>query len=90
MLYYILYHRQPNQGRHVTEMLLASQEKKARGQLRHGILFRGQRTPKNVRESIDALEQICLKALEPALENRYANVEDLIIDLNEWLKQTPL
>lgn len=90
VLYFILYGHPPCRPPEVTDIFQALQlarEPQRPGKLRHGILPRGERVKKELRESIDALERICLKALERDPTNRFSSVEDLIIDLNDWLRQ---
>jgi len=89
ILHFVLYGTAPNQGRGVHEVLQASSERKQRGKLRPGILPRGQRVRKEAKAALDALELICLKALEPKQQERYASAEDMIVELNEWLSSTP-
>ena len=89
ILYFILYGAAPNQGRGVRDLLLASSERKQRGKLRPGILPRGQRVRKEAKTALELLEAICLKALDPQQEERYAAVEDMIVELSEWLSATP-
>jgi eukaryotic-like serine/threonine-protein kinase len=89
ILYFVLYGKAPNQGGSMAEILVASSEPKKRGKLRQGILPRGQRVRKEVHDAIDTLEAICLKALDPDKRNRYPDVETMIVELNEWLSNTP-
>jgi serine/threonine protein kinase len=89
ILYFVLYGTAPNQGRDVHRILAASHEPKAKGKLRPGILPRGRRVTKEVQTAIEALEGICLKALQPAQQDRYADVEKMIVELNEWLATAP-
>jgi serine/threonine protein kinase len=89
VLYSILYDQPPNQGQGVAEILLTSQRPKQRGKLRQGILPRSRRVPKESLAAVDALETICLKALEIDRENRYQTVDTMIVELNEWLASTP-
>jgi serine/threonine-protein kinase len=89
ILYYILYGDPPNRGSDVGRILAACSERKNRGKLRSGVLPRGQRVRKEVRSALDALEAICLKALEPDPDDRYPTVEAMTIELNEWLASTP-
>ena len=85
ILYFILYGNPPNQGRTNQERLEASFSPKHRSQLRQGILPRGQRVRRETQQAIEALESICLQALEIDQKKRYSDVERLIIDLNDWL-----
>jgi serine/threonine-protein kinase len=85
ILYFALYAMAPNQGKGSAEILNASAEPKKKGKLRQGILPRGQRVRKEVQAAIDGLEAICMKALEPQKENRYADAEKMVVELNEWL-----
>jgi serine/threonine-protein kinase len=89
ILYFALYGMAPNQGKGSAEILAASAEPKKKGKLRQGILPRGQRVRKEVQAAIDGLEAICLKALEPQKENRYADAEKMVVELNEWLSSAP-
>jgi serine/threonine-protein kinase len=89
VLYYILYSTPPLRAasgpRDFAAALEASHQPQRRGRLREGILPRGRRVPEPLRASLDALEGICLRALERDPARRYRRVEDMIIDLNEWL-----
>jgi hypothetical protein len=89
ILYFALYNRHPNQGQSVSDMLEAGNEPKQPGKLRPGILPRGQRVSREARDAVESLEAICLKALAPRKEDRYPDVEKLIIELSEWLQNTP-
>ena len=89
ILYFVLYGAAPNQGRGVQEVLLASSARKQRGNLRPGILPRGQRVRKEAKAALEVLEGICLKALEPQQQERYPAVEAMIVELGEWLSSTP-
>jgi serine/threonine-protein kinase len=89
ILHFILYGVAPNQGEGVHEILQASSERKQRGKLRPGILPRGQRVRKEAKAALEALEVICLKALEPQPQERYPSVEAMIVELGEWLSSTP-
>jgi serine/threonine-protein kinase len=89
ILYFILYGAAPNRGQGHAEMLEASFERKAKGKLRLGILPRGQRVRKEAQAALDALEAICLKAIEPQQQDRYPTAEAMIVELNEWLAATP-
>jgi serine/threonine-protein kinase len=89
ILYFVLYGKAPNQGRSNQEIMASSTRPKQRGKLRQGILPRGQRVRKEVQQAIDSLQAICLKALEPDKNKRYADAEQLIVELNEWLTNTP-
>lgn len=88
VLYYILYGQSPNHGRSAMEALAATMQRKERGKLRSGVLPKGRRIAAEVRDAIDALERICLKALEPEQTERYADAGELIVELNEWLEET--
>jgi serine/threonine-protein kinase len=89
ILYFILYGVAPNRrlgvGGCVSATFEAAFEPKTRRKLRQGILPRGQRISKEVQEAVEALEAICLKALEVEQKDRYSDVEQLIVELNEWL-----
>jgi serine/threonine protein kinase len=91
ILYFILYGKPPNQGRDVNEVLSTAKSKtpKQKGKLRQGILPRGWRVKKEAQQAVQALESICLKALEVDQQNRYPDVEKMIADLNDWLVTTP-
>lgn len=89
ILHFILYGVAPNRGQGINATLLASAERKQRGKIRAGILPRGQRVPKEAKLAIEALEAICLRALEPKQEDRYPEVDAMIVDLSEWLSSTP-
>jgi serine/threonine-protein kinase len=68
---------------------LGGSEPKKKGKLRQGILPRGQRVRKEAQDAIDALEAICLKALEPDKAKRYPDAEKMLVELNEWMSNTP-
>ncbi len=89
ILHFILYGVAPNQGGNVHEVMQASSEHKQPGKLRSGILPRGQRVRKEAKAALEALEAICLKALEPQQHERYPSVEAMIVELSEWLLTTP-
>jgi serine/threonine protein kinase len=88
ILYFILYGKAPNQGRDRREVVDSSLQPKREGTLRQGILPQGQRVQKTTRDSLAALQSICLKALMPEQKDRYPTVDYLIIDVNEWLSAT--
>ena len=88
-LYFILYGKAPNQGSGFAEILASSMQRKSRGHLRQGILPRGQRVRKEVKEAVESLEAICLKALDPDKSQRFADAEKLLVELSEWLAATP-
>ena len=69
--------------------MAASSAPKRKGKLRQGILPRGQRVRKEVQDAIDALEAICLRAIEPDKVKRYQDAEKMLVELNEWLSNTP-
>jgi serine/threonine-protein kinase len=88
ILYYILYDAPPNQSSGPGgwgELFASITQPKKPGKLRAGILPRGERVRKELRDALADLERICLKALAPEPCDRYATAEDLIIELNEWL-----
>ena len=89
ILYFILYGQPPNQGKSFQQVIAASSEPKKRGKLRQWILPRGQRVRKEVQNAIEALEAICLTAIEPDRMKRYPDAEKMLVDLNEWLSNTP-
>jgi hypothetical protein len=89
ILHFVLYGKAPNQGGTFQEILAASSQPKNRGKLRPGILPRGQRVKKEVQDAIEALEAICLRALEPDRSKRYPEAEKMLAELNEWLSDTP-
>jgi serine/threonine-protein kinase len=89
ILYFVLYGTPPNRGNGTPEVLAASMQPKRAGRLRPGILPRGQRVRKELKEAIEALEKICLKALEPDREHRYPDAEKMLVELSEWLSNTP-
>ena len=89
ILYFLLYGKAPNQGASVKEILDSSAAPKSKGQLRLGILPRGQRVRREARAALEALETICLKALAVDPKARYQDAEQMIVDLNEWLTHTP-
>lgn len=89
ILYFVLYGQPPNQGKNLQEVMAASLEPKKRGKLRQGILPRGQRVRKELQDAIEALEAICFKALEVDKAKRYTDAEKMLVELNEWLANTP-
>jgi serine/threonine protein kinase len=93
ILYYILYGQPPNYlaggSLNLKSVLDNVSQPKQRLPLRAGILPRGVRIPQEVRESLEDLEEISLKALTVDPADRFACAEDLIIELNEWLRHTP-
>jgi eukaryotic-like serine/threonine-protein kinase len=89
ILHFILYGEPPNRGLTSDARMAASAEQKQRRKLRQGILPWGQRVRKETYGVLEALETICLKALEPRQQDRYPTAESLVIDLNEWLAATP-
>lgn len=89
VLHFILYGVAPNQGEGVQLRLRASSERKTRGKLRSGVFPRGQRVRKEALAAMEALEAICLKALEPEQDERYPSVDAMIVELGEWLAATP-
>jgi serine/threonine-protein kinase len=89
ILYFILYGKAPNQGKSIGEILTASSEPKKKGTLRQGIIIRGHRVSKEAQIAIEDLAAISLKALRPDKNERYPDVESMIVDLNEWLANTP-
>jgi serine/threonine-protein kinase len=89
IFHFVLYGKAPNQGKSLQEIRDASLEPKKRGKVRQGILPRGRRIKKEAQDAIEALEAICLKALEPEKEKRYKDAEKMLIELNEWLSNTP-
>jgi serine/threonine-protein kinase len=89
ILYFILYGQPPNQGKSLQEVMAASYAPKKKGKLRQGILPRGQRVRKEVQDAIDALEAVCLRAIEPDKMKRYPDAEKMLVELNEWLSNAP-
>jgi serine/threonine-protein kinase len=89
IIYFVLYGAPPNQGGHGAERLSAISVPKQRGKLRQGILPRGRRVSREAQRAIDSLQAICLKALEVDQQQRYPDIEKMIVDLNEWLSTTP-
>ncbi len=88
ILYYILYERAPNEpprGGGITDIMKAIALPKRPGTLRNGILLKGHRVKKELRDSMSALEKICLKALQVDPGLRHPSAEELIIEVNEWL-----
>jgi hypothetical protein len=49
---------------------------------------RGERVKKELTEGLATLEAISLKCLERDQAKRYPSVEELIIDVSEWLSST--
>jgi serine/threonine protein kinase len=87
VLFYLLYGRppcRPEGQSDVGQIIAATLAPQERGRLRHGILPRGQRPKPEVLDALESLERICLKALERDPAQRYARIEDMIIELNEW------
>lgn len=89
ILYFTLYGTPPNQGLGFHQILSSSHEAKEKGKLRQGIIPRGQRVRKEVHAAIEALEAICFKALETKKINRFADAEKMVVELTEWLLNTP-
>jgi serine/threonine-protein kinase len=89
ILHYMLYGTHPNHGDRFGNWSEASARPKTRGKLRDGLLPRGQRVRPEVQRALDALEDICLKALQPGQQDRFASAEALVIELTEWLGNTP-
>jgi serine/threonine-protein kinase len=91
ILYYILYGTPPTapRGTDPVALLNALSQPQRAGKLRLGLLPRGVRINPKTHASIRDLERICLKTLERDPSQRYASVNDLIIELNEWLSQMP-
>jgi serine/threonine protein kinase len=89
ILYFALYNQHPNRGEDFAAMRAARNVPRKRGKLRPGILPRGQRVSREARVAVDMLEEICLKALAPDKADRYPDVEKMIIELNDWLTNTP-
>jgi len=88
VLYFILYGVPPNRGSSPLERFSAAARSKEPGKLREGILPKGRRVKKEVGDAVAALESICLRALEPNQADRYADVDEFIVELNEWLDDT--
>jgi hypothetical protein len=88
ILYFILYGVAPNRRQGARDEVLGAFEPKRRGKLRQGLFPRGQRVRKELQESVEALEAISLKALAVEQGDRYPTVEQLIVELNEWLADT--
>jgi serine/threonine-protein kinase len=88
ILYYVLYDGPPNgrPGADFSEMVAAVEREKRPGKLREGILARGERVRQETRSALAELERICLKALAVRPAERFPSAEDLIIELNEWLR----
>ena len=89
VLYYILYGETPNRGRDVRQIIDDSLVAKKSGRLREGILPRGRRVNKEARSAIEALGAISLKALSTEQEHRYPSAEAMLVELSEWLVNTP-
>lgn len=88
ILYFILYAEAPNRGDSVVEMMAAASRAKQPGRLREGILPHGRRVPQMLSRALAGLQDICLKSLQPLSADRYADVNRLLIDINEWLADT--
>jgi serine/threonine protein kinase len=88
ILYFVLYGQPPNRGQSLQHILAASAEPKKTGKLRQGILPRGKRVKREVKDAIAALEAICLKAIEPDKAKRFPDAEKMLVELNEWLSNT--
>jgi hypothetical protein len=58
------------------------------GRLRAGILPRAQRVPAAQRQAVAEVERICRKCLERQPADRYATVEELLTEVNEWLAES--
>ncbi|HZU98027.1 MAG TPA: serine/threonine-protein kinase [Planctomycetota bacterium] len=88
ILYYMLYGDppcRPGEGGTIMDALKATLEPQKAGKLRPGIVPRGERVKKELTEALALLEAIALKCLERDPKKRYPTVEDIIIDVNEWL-----
>lgn len=53
--------------------------------LRPGIVPKGRQLPKEHRVAVAELSAVCLRALESAPSNRYADVDEMIAELTHWL-----
>lgn len=89
VLYFILYGVAPNRGKAIREILNSVVQPKKRGVLRNGIMPRGQRVRDDFRASVEKLEAICLKALDVNQEKRFQTVEEMIIEIKEWIANVP-
>jgi serine/threonine-protein kinase len=89
ILYFILFGRPPNPGNGSLEIMGRITEAKKAGKLREGILPRGQRVPKEAKEAVESLTAICLKAIATGQGDRFQSADDMIVELSEWLKNTP-
>jgi serine/threonine protein kinase len=88
ILYYMLYGEAPNRGDTPWEMMAAAARPKQPGRLRDGILPQGRRVPRALERCVAGLQEICLKSLRPLPADRYADVNQLLIDVNEWLAES--
>jgi serine/threonine-protein kinase len=90
ILFYALYGTPPcrpgEEG--VMDTLELTLDPQKPGRLRPGMLPKGERVKKEHKDALGTLEAICLKALERDPAKRYSTVDDLALDVKEWLEST--
>lgn len=87
VLHFILYGCGPNDARSALDVIRQSQGQATgpKRELRSGILPRGKRIRERIAEHVTRLEGICHKCLEVDQDQRYLNVDELIVEVDEWL-----
>jgi len=88
ILYFMLYGAAPNQGESAWDMMAAASRPKQAGRLREGILPQARRIPNALTRALNGLQDICLKSLQPQPADRYGDVNQLLIDIHEWLAES--
>lgn len=90
VLHFILYGSGPNAARTSIDVLRQSDGQLARPErkLRAGILPRGKRVQERIREQVAGLEEICSRCLAVDQQDRYSNVDELIVEVDEWLESS--
>lgn len=90
ILHFILYGCGPNNARTANEVIQQSAGEKPgpKQRLRDGILPRGKRVRDRIIEQVRELEAICRKCLNVQQDQRFATVDDLIVEIDEWLVAT--
>ncbi len=88
ILYHLLYGKPPNQPEGQADIgafLQETERPPRRGRLCQGIVPKGRRVRPDMLTALDALEEICLKALARDPQERFGSADDLVIEVNEWL-----
>ena len=90
ILFFALYGNPPcREGEeNMNDTMRATLAPQKAGKLRPGIVPRGERVSQERLDAIARLETICMKSLERDPSTRHPTVNDLIIELNEWLAAT--